>query len=90
MGKHGRIVKLVFKISKEGTNYRYLDASKTREEKKTRIEKISLVSCLSEKQKKCSLPCADVLKEKIDFYQNSNLNVILIAFGPLEKNNMKY
>ena len=33
---------------------------------------------------------ADVKRNKIDFYQNSNLHVILIAFGPLEKNNMKY
>jgi len=49
-----------FKIRNRELAIDTLDASKTREEKQTRIEKISLVSCLSEKQKKCSLPCADV------------------------------
>ena len=33
---------------------------------------------------------ADVKRNKIDFYQNSNLHVILIAFGSLKKNNLKY
>ena len=34
--------------------------------------------------------CRCLKRNKIDFYQNSNLHLILIAFGPLEKNNMKY
>jgi len=49
-----------FKIRNRELAIDTFDASKTPEEQQARIEKISLVSCLSEKQKKCSLPCADV------------------------------
>ncbi|MDW3644720.1 MAG: hypothetical protein QN819_07805 [Nitrososphaeraceae archaeon] len=58
--------------------------------KQTRIEKISLVSFKREAEKMLITMCRCLKRNKIDFYQNSNLHVILIAFGPPEKNNMKY
>ncbi len=75
-----------FKIRNKALTIDTIDASKTWEEQQTRIEKISLVSFLSNKQKKMLLTiCRRLKRNNADFYQNRNLHVTLIGFGPLEK-----
>lgn len=75
-----------FKIRKAELTIDTVDASKTREEQQTRIEKISLVALLSENQKKMlATICRRLKRNNTDFYQNTNLHVTLIGFGPLEQ-----
>jgi len=63
-----------------------IDASKTRIEQQAKIEKISLVSFLNERQRRIFVNICRRLKHNDkSFYQNKNLHVTLFGFGPLEK-----
>jgi hypothetical protein len=65
-----------FKIRKVGLSIDTVDASKTIVEQRARIEKISLVAFLSQRQEKMRVTvCRRFKKNNTDFYQNSNLHV---------------
>jgi hypothetical protein len=63
-----------------------INASKTRKEQQTKIEKISLVVFLTKEQKNFLVNiCRRLRRNDKHFYQNKNLHVTLFGFGPLEK-----
>lgn len=63
-----------------------IQASETIKDQRTRIEKLSLVAFLNKKQKRNLINASRRLKRNDnDFYQNSNLHVTVLGFGPLDK-----
>ena len=75
-----------FKIHTYKIRIKTIDASKTRKEQKTKLEKISLVVFLDKEQKKPYVNfCRRLRKVNKDFYQNKNLHVTIFGFGPLVK-----
>jgi hypothetical protein len=74
-----------FDTHRYGLTFSMIDSSKIRIEQQAKIEKISLVSFLSEDQRKTFANICRHLKDNDnDFYQNKNLHVTLFGFGPLE------
>lgn len=75
-----------FEIHEYKINIQRINASKTRIEQQTRIEKISLVAFLDKHQKRKFFNISRALK-RIDnkFYQNNNLHVTFFGFGPLSR-----
>lgn len=63
-----------------------ISPSKVRKEQHKRIEKISLVTFLSEDNRKIlNKICRRLKKNNSDFYQNTNLHATLFGFGPINK-----
>lgn len=61
-------------------------ASRTRKERQTKVEKISLVAFLNKEQRKIFVNvCRRLKRNDKDFYQNKNLHATLFGFGSLEK-----
>ena len=75
-----------FKTHKYGIRINAINASKTRTEQQTKLEKISLVVFLNKEQKRLFLNiCRRLKRIDKDFYQNKNLHVTIFGFGPLKK-----
>ena len=63
-----------------------IQASETVKDQRARIEKLSLVAILNKKQKRILINASRLLKRNDNnFYQNSNLHVTVLGFGPLDK-----
>lgn len=75
-----------FKIHTYRIRIKTIDASKTRKEQQTKLEKISLVVFLDKEQKKPYFNlCRRLSKLNKDFHQNKNLHITIFGFGPLVK-----
>jgi hypothetical protein len=75
-----------FKIRKVQLDIKSIQASETVKDQRARIEKLSLVAFLSKEQKRNLINASRRLKRNDnDFYQNSNLHVTVLGFGPLDK-----
>jgi hypothetical protein len=75
-----------FKIRKVQFDIKSIQASETVKDQRARIEKLSLVAFLNKKQKRILINASRRLKRNdSNFYQNSNLHVTVLGFGPLDK-----
>jgi hypothetical protein len=75
-----------YKTRKIQVRIKSIQSSETIKEQRAKIEKISLVVFLNKEQKKILMNISRRLKRNdSDFYQNSNLHVTVLGFGPIDK-----